>query len=93
MWQDPRFRAAAAARWAQLRAGPWSGAAIDGMLGSISQQVGRWGELRARHGALRRAWWCCWQPACSGRELLRAVAASPPGLRRCTDTSLTTRPA
>lgn len=41
MWQDVRFRSAAAARWADLRAGPWSDAAIGKLFADTTQQV--WG--------------------------------------------------
>jgi len=32
MWQDPRYREASATRWAELRAGPWSDAAIKTLI-------------------------------------------------------------
>ena len=40
MWQDPRFRAAAAERWAALRAGPWSDGALRGLIGGAAGELG-----------------------------------------------------
>ena len=42
MWTDPRFSGAAATRWAELRAGPWSDAAINTLIGDTSAQVSAW---------------------------------------------------
>lgn len=39
MWQDPRFRQAAAMRWAQLRTGPWSDAALKGLVATTTARI------------------------------------------------------
>jgi hypothetical protein len=40
MWQDPSFRAAASARWAALRAGPWADASVGGRFEAWASEVG-----------------------------------------------------
>ncbi|PSC71257.1 spore coat isoform A [Micractinium conductrix] len=39
MWEDPLFRGGAAQRWAQLRAGPWSDAAIAGRISELTAKI------------------------------------------------------
>ncbi|GAB4816688.1 hypothetical protein N2152v2_003734 [Parachlorella kessleri] len=39
MWQDPRYRQATALRWRELRAGPWSDAAITALIQSCATQI------------------------------------------------------
>jgi hypothetical protein len=36
---DPRFRQAALARWQQLRAGPWSDAALEALIGDAAARI------------------------------------------------------
>jgi hypothetical protein len=39
MWQDPRFVSAAATRFAQLRAGPWSDTAVSKLIDDAAAQA------------------------------------------------------
>ena len=50
MWQDPRFSTAAAVRWAELRAGPWSDAAVGKKIAGVSAQASRESSSRHRGG-------------------------------------------
>lgn len=39
MWNDPRFRQAAATRWGELRAGPWSDGALKTLISDTTQRL------------------------------------------------------
>lgn len=39
MWQDPRYRQAAATRWTELRAGPWSDPVIASLVDTTADEI------------------------------------------------------
>jgi hypothetical protein len=43
LWEDPAFRASAAARWQELRAGVWADDTLGTMLNDGAGQVRAWG--------------------------------------------------
>lgn len=65
MWEDPLFRGGAAQRWAQLRAGPWSDAAIAGRISELTAKASR------KAGGCNRLGW-------SGQQVVLQALRRPP---------------
>lgn len=46
LWQDPQWRGAVGARWEELRAGPWTDAAINGLIDGVVEQLDQGAQVR-----------------------------------------------